>query len=214
MKFPGPDASREEVDAFLVWKGLKAPETVLAPRIPLPPPAPRCLYTPADVDAAHDAWKANCGPTALAALLGMELAAVRPAFPWFPERPWSSPSQIMQAIVSARGEQNATRLSVDRYAGARGEVTRLPSFGLATIQIDGPWCQLSNPRVAYRYTHLVASQKVDGEVWVYDVNAGPDERPGAWGPSGWWAQHIMPLLVQGKKGATGWFVKVSIEVRR
>lgn len=37
------------------------------------------LYTPPDVDEASEAWGANCGPCALAAVLGRPVAAIRDA---------------------------------------------------------------------------------------------------------------------------------------
>lgn len=39
------------------------------------------IVHPADIEEAHEQWKANCGPAALAAVLGRSVASVRPVFP-------------------------------------------------------------------------------------------------------------------------------------
>lgn len=210
MNLPGPSATREEIAAFLSAKSAPPP-------LPFHPPVPACLYVPPDAEEAHKAFGANCGPTALAALLGRPVMAVRPAFPWFPQTPWCSPNQLVEAVHAAMPGALVHRVYPRVHAPEDSFAACLPSafqsHGLATIQIDGPWCQLSDVRVAYRYTHTVASRMLGGELWIYDINAGPSERPGAWAPFVWWAEHVMAALVRDEKRATGWLVKVAFEVR-
>jgi len=180
-------------------EGLKA--TSRAPTANPPP-----LYTPTDVLAAHEAFKANCAPAALAALLGREVMAVRGAFPWFPDRPWTNPTQLQDALRGAGAR-------VGRVWYRKVKPLELPTHGLAVLQVDGPWCAEGvNPRAAYRYTHCVASSVVAGHLHVYDINAGPDEQHGAWLLGTEWARRVMPPLIDATKRATGWFVKVAMEV--
>lgn len=165
------------------------------------------LYTPPDLLAAHDEWKANCGPGALAALLGKPLSEVRHAFPWFPARPWTSPTQMGEAItalIGPRGKWTA-------YGIARGpvdeQIARLPRNGLFHIQIDGPWCNLADRRVAYRYTHCAAVRRIEGSLFVYDINLGPNARPGGWATFDTWNEWIARPMVADTKRAIGWFVR-------
>lgn len=168
---------------------------------------PAYFYTPIDVSDSHALWGANCAPTALAALLGVETREIRDAFPWFPARPWTNPTQLQEAIRRAGGEVTHVR------SLATAQRVPFPEHGLAILQIDGPWCAEGvNPRAAYRYTHCVAATRAQGRLHVYDVNAGPDEQPGAWLLGLTWAREVMPLLVESTKRATGWFVKVAFEV--
>jgi hypothetical protein len=160
-------------------------------------------YNPPDVDAAHAAWKANCGPCALAALLGRPVMAVRDLFPAYPRRPWCNPTQMKAALGAA---------------GARWRLTSLkfywPVTGLAFVQFDGPWCSPEVPvAVAYRHTHWVAvrSRNAPGmgttlPPAVYDANAG------AWLTRPEWEAEILPLLLAHVEGSTGWWVRTGIEV--
>lgn len=144
------------------------------------------MYTPPDIAEAYDEWKANCGPAALAALVGRPLAQVREAFPDFPAKPWANPTHMRAAL---------TRLDWShRYCDG------WPERGLAFIQWEGPWLDPGVPvGAAYRHTHWVAA----AEGKVFDVNAGnwttPDE----------WVTRIVPLFVTGK--VTGWHVRCGLE---
>jgi hypothetical protein len=62
------------------------------------------IWAPPDVDAAHEAWGATCGPCAVAALWQLHLYAVRPAFPWFSDRPWTTPTQMVEACRALGGD--------------------------------------------------------------------------------------------------------------
>ena len=154
------------------------------------------LYTPADADESHDAWKANCGPAALAALLARPVMSVREFFPAYPARPWSNPTHLKAALTAA---------GVRHWNTGKDEAgnVRWPARGLVFIQLDGPWCRPGVPiGAAYRHTHWVATVRED----IYDVNA--DE----WLPAWRWTLEIVPLLLEHTPGATGWWVRTGIEV--
>jgi hypothetical protein len=170
------------------------------------------LYVPPDVNEAHQRWMANCGPSAVAALFARPLSAVRDAFPWFPERPRCSPTQLLEAVTTLVGDVG----KLVSYGPARGDVSvqvpRFPPRGLVVVQIDGPWVDLADKRIAYTYTHTVAVRETAGVIWVYDINGGSVEHPGGWLPLPFWSRDVMRLLVEEKKRATGWFVKAAIDL--
>lgn len=174
------------------------------------------LYSPTDVDAAWEGWKANCGPSATAALLGLPLAGVRHAFPWFPDRPWSSPTQLREALTTLGRSPRWTTHGVEARGPALEQFDRMPDEGLVVVQIDGPWCDLADKRPAYRYTHVVAVRRITVGptplVMVYDVNAGSEKEPGGWLPARVWGDAVMSLLVSDKKRATGWFVRTALPI--
>ena len=174
------------------------------------------LFTPPDVEAAWEAWKANCGPSATAALLGLPLAGVRHAFPWFPARPWCSPTQLREALAMLGHIPRWATYGVEARGSALEQFDRMPREGLVTVQLDGPWCDLADKRPAYRYTHTVAARRIvvgsTPLVMVYDVNAGTEEAPGGWLFAAVWEHAIMSLLVSDKKRATGWFVRTVLAV--
>ncbi|HEY1189889.1 MAG TPA: hypothetical protein VGE74_19725 [Gemmata sp.] len=152
------------------------------------------LYNPSDVYAAHVLWGANCGPAALAAVLGRELSGVRELFPRFPDKPWCNPTQ-MKAAIDAAGVPWSV---LNRQFNPRS-----PKPVLAFLQIEGPWCAPGVPiGAAYRHTHWVG---LSGPM-VYDVNFAE------WLTSVDWATEIMPLILAGTKGATGWSVRTRIEL--
>lgn len=166
---------------------------------------------PLDVDEAADAWGVNCGPAAVAALLGKSLADVRHAFPWFPARPWCSPTQLGQALSTLGIGHRWTTLGMNR-GPTDEQKARFSAQGLVVVQIDGPWCDLANKAAAYRYTHTVSCQRVGAMLMVYDINAGPDDSPGGWLPFPVWDELVMRDLVAHQKRATGWFVRSVFEL--
>lgn len=159
------------------------------------------LYNPPDVDKSHAAWKANCGPCALAAILGRPVADVRPFFPRYPKYPWTNPTH-MRAALDAAGVRH------------RSGNTIATTNGLWFVQLDGPWCSPEVPvTVAYRHTHWVAVRMVsdgtdsgESDEWVYDANARE------WEPLSWWKAEVIPHVLAHVKRATGWWVRTGIEL--
>lgn len=174
-----------------------------------------------DTIEAGDAWGANCGPMALAAVLGLPtVEAARPLVQ--PFRGFMSPTDMRKA-VSAAGRLVSL--------GTIGECDPdpWPTFGLARIQWIGPWCSAGvDPRAAYRYTHWIAVRRPtdirsmdwflcrDAAVRAEQAGLAPepevmiyDATPNRWVPLERWAAWC-PVLWP--KRTTGWRVANTIEV--
>lgn len=144
-----------------------------------------------DTFEAGDWWGANCGPMALAAVLGLPtVEAVRPLIQ--PFRGFMSATDMLKAI---------------RQAGSlwRSSETPWPSpIGLVRIQWLGPWCAPGvNPRAAYRMTHWIGARDVLGATEVYDAT------PNRWIPLERWSRWCETLW---PKRATGWAPVNRIDV--
>jgi hypothetical protein len=106
-------------------------------------------YTEAESKAANKAWKATCGPHAIAAACGKTLEEVRAAF--IPGavnyRGWMSPTQVERTL----GALNVA------YDVRKGLKTQKLCNGINRVQWEGKWLNPGvPPRVAYFHTHLVA----------------------------------------------------------
>lgn len=157
-------------------------------------------FTAEDAERAHNTWGCNCGPGALAAIMGMTLDEVRPHIPEFDAKHYTNPSMM-----------NAALRSIGRPWRKIGAVW--PHYGLARIQWEGPWTGPGVPMAArYRYTHWVGSKITqDFRTGVFDINCIANG-------SGWtafehWERVIVPHLTEGHKRATGkWHLTHAIEV--
>ena len=149
-------------------------------------------YVPPDFPEAYAEWRANCGPAAVAALVGRPLALVRRLFPHFPGKPWCNVTQIRDALT---GCGLAVKMLPNTW----------PDRGLVHVQWEGPWMAEGVPVAArYRHTHWIA---VDGEC-VFDVNGG-----GEWLSRGRWEAEIVPLIVRHTRNATGgWHPRMGLSV--
>ncbi|RTL16304.1 MAG: hypothetical protein EKK55_24455 [Rhodocyclaceae bacterium] len=138
------------------------------------------LYAPADVDWASVRWGANCGPAALAAVLECDVGPLKPQFPQFPHRAYTTLTQMKEALGS-RGRLFSAR-QLRRADGVLPAA--LPTYTLVQVQWTGPWTEPgANPRWAYTHTHWIATVgerrdpranplfPADPREWVYDVNA-------------------------------------------
>lgn len=163
-------------------------------------PPPR--FTAEDSDRAFDEWGANCGPGALAAIMGMTLDEVRPHMGGFENKRYTNPTLMNQALRSIGRPW--------KKIGAGW-----PSYGLVRIQWEGRWTNPGVPtRVRYRYTHWVgASTFGDEAIAVFDINSMSNG-------TGWcslddWSRIIVPFLVQQYSGASGgWHITHSVEVEK
>lgn len=81
------------------------------------------LRTPPDYWEAHLEWKSNCGPTALAALLAMDVQPIRPAFPHFPGKAYTSLDHMHSALRHF-GFQYSSRFGIN---------AKWPRFGLVFV---------------------------------------------------------------------------------
>lgn len=157
-----------------------------------------------DCRQAYDEWRCNCGPAALAAILGKTLDEVRPACEQvgFASKRYMSPTMMQDAIPLAGGRiAERLRLPLDKRIAC--DTDYLPKHGLARIQWGGPWtAKGANPRWAYGATHWIAA--FDGV--VFDVNGG-------FMPFEYWEQTIVPAIVASIKRADGeWWITHSWEV--
>lgn len=156
------------------------------------------LFEPPDVDAASRAWNANCGPCALAAVLRQPVTAVRHLFPTYPKRAWCNPTGMLTALDQRRTPR-------------RKVYGQLPQYGLAFLQIEGPWEAPGVPiTVAYRHTHWIGHAIIqsgpDAGTWVYDVNGAQ------WTPLQWWRENVMSAILAHVPKSTGWRMRMGIEV--
>jgi hypothetical protein len=154
-----------------------------------------------DLNEQHRLWGANCGPSALAAILGMTAAEVRPLV----ERVqggrflnYMNAGHLIDALRQA-GRQ------VWRVECSRGQVQWPKARELCVIQFDGPWCEPEVPAKArFRHTHIVAS--IRGGIMIYDGNAN------CWLPKQEWQDKIMPVLQRDVRRSTGWYTCTVLDV--
>lgn len=155
-----------------------------------------------DADRAHAEWGANCGPGAIAGILGMTLDEVRPHMGDFDSKRYTNPTLMWEVL---------RRLNVDFKSSKGG---RWPSFGLARIQWEGPWTKPGVPaRVAYRHTHWVGVNASNpSNIGIFDINAIDS---GGWIGFGDWAGTLVPLLLSEAvpKASGGWHITHSVEVK-
>lgn len=153
-----------------------------------------------EVEAAGQAWGANCGPTALAAILGMSLDAVRPHLDGFDAKRYTNPTMMFGALKSL-GQPFVVERDGD-----------WPSYGLARVQWEGPWTKPGVPmRVRYRHTHWVGAKLIGSQRWIWDVNC---ICVGGWVVLEEWTDQVVPwLLKEVEPKADGrWHVSHAVEV--
>ena len=80
---------------------------------------------PPDVALANRLLAANCGPVAFAALLGLRVLEIMQFFAHFPDRTFTSSSDMLKALQGIGLHH------------IRSET--IPSFGLAQIHFTGTW---------------------------------------------------------------------------
>jgi hypothetical protein len=158
-------------------------------------------FTRDDLDRANKEWGANCGPGAVAAIMGMTLDEVRPHMGNFERKHYTNPS-LMDHVLR----------SINRPWRKIG--TARPSYGLARIQWDGPWTGPGVPMHArYRYTHWIGCHSAGTSIGVFDINAMANG-------TGWcsledWTGSIVPYILQQYPRASGkWWITHGIEVDR
>jgi len=165
---------------------------------------PLLRFDSADIEAAHQKWRCNCGPAALAACIGMTPDEVRPYLGDFERRGYMNFTMMEQAVERAG------------FHIENSEST-WPKHGLVRIQFGGPWTEPgANPKWASIHTHWVAAKLVSSKrplpsfdgPWVFDVNGGwmrPEE----------WESELLPLLGKKDKRADGTWEPTHVwEVRR
>lgn len=165
-------------------------------------------FTADEANNAHDRWGCNCGPTALAAMLGLKPDNVFPHIPKFAERRYTNPSMMQAALRSLGVDYMEVDDTEDREEPSGRTDLRWPKYGLMRIQWEGPWLNPGVPvAAAYRYTHwvgVVCIEKGDplfGRFpgrWLFDCNCG-------WsGPNQWVESVVKPITSEIKRATGGW----------
>jgi hypothetical protein len=158
-------------------------------------------FTKEDADRAYDEWGANCGPGAVAAIMGMSLDDVRPimAAEGFEAKHYTNPS-MMNAVLRRIGRPW-------RKAGAVW-----PSYGLVRVQWEGPWTAPGVPmRVRYRFTHWVGCEIGHTSTGIFDINCMNNGT--GWCSLSDWTETVVPYILQQYPRASGkWHVTHAIQI--
>jgi hypothetical protein len=159
-------------------------------------------FTLADAIRANEEWGCNCGPGALAAIMGMTLDEVRPHIPGFDTRRYTNPSMMNGALAN-----------IGRPWRKAGAVW--PAYGLVRLQWEGPWTEPGVPMAArYRYTHWVGSwispERGHG---IFDINCMNNGT--GWALRADWEREIVPAITAQYKSASGaWHVTHALSIER
>lgn len=124
-------------------------------------------FTADDAQRAHDTWGANCGPGALAAILGLTLDEVRPHMGDFERKGYTNPTLMFSALRSI-----GARWGSKAPTQATG-ISCWPTWGLCRVQWEGPWTKPGVPIAArYRHTHWIGASQRHGSanVGIFDIN--------------------------------------------
>jgi hypothetical protein len=163
--------------------------------------APR--FSMEDADWANDEWGSNCGPGAIAAIMGMTLDEMRPymAAVGFEQKKYTSPA-MMWDVLKAIGRP------------WRKVACDWPSYGLVRIQWEGPWTAEGVPiRARYRHTHWVGGARIDGKgIGVFDINC--INNGSGWASLDDWKTTVVPWLLEEcvPRASGGWHITHAIEV--
>lgn len=178
------------------------------------------LYEPPDVDEAHAKWLASCGHAALAAMLRRPVASLEDSFcrnasgnP-SPPTSWATPTKLRAVLdrLNVRHESTTIERREQSAFGPKApplQVRAFPRYGLAMLQVRGPWEAPNKPvQAAYRHTHWIGvsgdGTEYHDRALVYDVNAGVKDGPaGGWLPWDAWRAIVQPPLEKWSKGSTG-----------
>jgi len=148
------------------------------------------LFAPPDLKEMARLLGVNCGPAAYAALIGRKILDVIDLFPQYPERPWTSRTQMKGVLKSSNLSWEATN-------------DALPENGLCLVQFNGPWSNYSYRLAQLRHSHWIAVKNG----FVYDVNWE------GWLPTQNWEEVVLDELMKVRKRCDGWGVLASYEVR-
>lgn len=151
------------------------------------------LFIPSDIETAYEEWGANCGPCALAAIVGKKLSEVHPHLAEFAKRKYMNPTHIKNALESMG--------IAFRSLGAH-----FPQNGLAFVQWSG--FEKRPVFVQYQHTHWIAVK--DGQ--YFEINTPPGDN---WVSPALWERVMPAFIAEHIKGATGsYFVRTGIEIQK
>jgi hypothetical protein len=166
-------------------------------------------FTLEDANRAYDEWGCNCGPSAVAAIMGMSLDDVRPHMGDFEQKHYTNPTLMWEVLRSI-----GRRWRIDHARRIPEKVW--PKHGLARVQWEGPWTAPGVPmRARYRHTHWVAAQmgKAPDDWGVFDINA---MNSGGWVSLADWTRVIAPWIIRElvPRGSGGWHLTHVVEIEK
>lgn len=164
-------------------------------------------FTLEDANRANDEWGANCGPGAIAAIIGMTLDELRPFMGDFESKRYTNPTLMFDVLrnIGAHFTYRSGHLGCNNW----------PSYGLARIQWEGPWTKPGVPmRARYRHTHWIGAAKVNGETGIFDINCINNGT--GWVSLGDWTNDIAPWIIKEcvPRADGKWHITHSVEVSR
>jgi hypothetical protein len=146
----------------------------------------------------------NCGPAAVAAVLGLTPDELRPHLGDFERKRYTNPTLMWSILRSLKVSFSVSTLA-----------PKWPPYGLARIQWEGPWTQQGVPIAArYRQTHWVGvASGRGGEPVIFDVNA---MRVGGWIKLDDWQNTLVPwiLSVCVPRANGKWYITHAVHLDR
>lgn len=159
-------------------------------------------FTVEDANHAYETWGANCGPGAIAAIMGLTLQELRPHLGDFERKHYTNPTMMWQIL---------------RSLGARWYLLKPPGDwplnGLVRVQWEGPWTAPGVPmRARYKHTHWVAARTRPHGVGVFDINA---MNSGGWIGLQDWSRVIVPWILKDMpRSSGGWHMTHVVEIEQ
>ena len=175
-------------------------------------------FSQSESEDAFKEWGANCGPNALASVMGMHIQDIEGIIPEFGEKRYTSPAMMTAALVRLRAKVDKWRIRdvLDKNLNIDAMFSPVPA--LVRIQWCGPWTRnMHHYKWAARQTHWIATQKDetknpfvhdDSRFMVFDVNGGLRTFSS-------WKHEVLPPLVSSIPDATGdWYPLQIWRVKR
>lgn len=158
--------------------------------------------------------KANCGPTVLASLLGVDTDEAMQLMDKVYKKGWNGYTNIGH-IKAALEHHGIAMKKTKEYDGIK-ELTAITfpqAHVLLFIQIEGPWEDSKYWRAAYNRTHWCLGYGIR----ILDVNNSrvlgtPTPPRPRWELFDEWQDEIIPRIVASFDDATGWHVRSAYYV--
>lgn len=164
-------------------------------------------FTIEEAERAYDEWRFNCGPSAIAAIVGLLIAELRPHLKDFEAKGYTNPT-LMFGILDSLGV-------FGRVMSQTPGGLQWPNFGLARIQWEGPWTKPGvPPQARYRHTHWVGVNAHDRlNIGIWDINAL--NNGSGWSSLAVWEKSVVPFILEScePKADGKWHITHSVEVR-
>jgi hypothetical protein len=162
----------------------------------------RPRFTNEEMERANEAWGANCGPGAVAAILGLTMDEVKTYFisEGFIDKHYTNPT-MMYGVLNSIGRP------------WRKGALDWPRWGLVRIQWEGPWTQPGVPMHArHRHTHWVGATTSPEGVGIFDINAMANGT--GWAALSDWERVIVPWILEAcvPRANGRWHITHAIEI--